>query len=205
MHRARTDASGHRLPGIRRCRSARPLSPDGLARACALRCRPRQPSGSGASCLASRQPGAAANIEHLVSGTDPVSGAKVLVLRAQLSVVEVRAVRRGHPHDAIDHGSTSAVPSSDAIRAPSALSVPTTTVRRGVPDQRSRGLRAPALTFRPPVERRSGYSNENPQGELAADGHARRIFSIGFPFASSSTSLSRRRIFGMRGSHCGRG
>jgi hypothetical protein len=64
---------------------------------------------------------------------------------------------------------------------------------------------APALTFRPPVERRSGYSNENPQGELAADGHARRIFSIGFPFASSSTSLSRRRIFGMRGSHCGRG
>lgn len=63
----------------------------------------------------------------------------------------------------------------------------------------------PALTFRPPVERRSGYSNENPQGELAADGHARRIFSIGFPFASSSTSLSRWRIFGTRRSHCGRG
>jgi hypothetical protein len=66
-------------------------------------------------------------------------------------------------------------------------------------------LTGPALTFRPPVERRSGYSNENSQGELAADGHARRIYSIGFPFASSSTSLSRRRIFGMRGSHCGRG
>jgi hypothetical protein len=147
MHRARTDASGHRLPGIRRCRSARPLSPDGLARACALRCRPRQPSGSGASCLASRQPGAAANIEHLVSGTDPVSGAKVLVLRAQLSVVEVRAVRRGHPHDAIDHGSTSAVPSSDAIRAPSALSVPTTTVPTWSARSTKSRLTGPRLNF----------------------------------------------------------
>jgi hypothetical protein len=55
------------------------------------------------------------------------------VVRAQLSVVEVRAVRRGHPP-----GSTSAVPCSDAIRAPSALSVATTTVPTCVPDQQSR-------------------------------------------------------------------
>lgn len=87
-----------------------------------------RPGAAARAGLASCQPGAAANVEHLVSGTDPVSGAKVPVVRAQLSVIEVGAVRRGHARDPIDDGSTSAVPSSDAPARPSALSVPITTV-----------------------------------------------------------------------------
>ena len=43
--------------------------------------------------LARRQPGSAADIDHFVTGADPVRGAKVLVVSAQLGVVEVRAVR----------------------------------------------------------------------------------------------------------------
>jgi hypothetical protein len=43
--------------------------------------------------LPGRQPGSAADVEHLVTGADPVCGAKVLVVRAQLGVVEVQAVR----------------------------------------------------------------------------------------------------------------
>jgi hypothetical protein len=54
--------------------------------------------------LASRQPGSAPDVDYLVTGTDPVGGAKVLVVSAQLDVVEVEAARRGHQHDAMDHG-----------------------------------------------------------------------------------------------------
>jgi hypothetical protein len=38
--------------------------------------------------------------EDLVTRTDPVGGAKVLVVSAKLCVVEVEAVRRGHRRDA---------------------------------------------------------------------------------------------------------
>ena len=54
----------------------------------------------GARRLASRQPGAAADVEYLVTGADPVGGAKVLVVSAQLGVVEVQAGRRGHRRNA---------------------------------------------------------------------------------------------------------
>ena len=46
--------------------------------------------------LASRQPGSAADVDYLVTGADPIGGAKVLVVSAQLDVVEVQPVRRGH-------------------------------------------------------------------------------------------------------------
>jgi hypothetical protein len=52
--------------------------------------------GRGAGRLAGRQPGSAADVEHLVAGADSVRGAKVVVVRAQLDVVEVRSARRGH-------------------------------------------------------------------------------------------------------------
>jgi len=51
--------------------------------------------------LASRQPGSAADVDYLVTGADPVGGAKVLVVSAQLGVVEVQAARRGHRRDAM--------------------------------------------------------------------------------------------------------
>ena len=54
----------------------------------------------GARRLASRQPGSAPDVDYLVTGADPVGGAKVLVVSAQLGVVEVQAVRRGHRRDA---------------------------------------------------------------------------------------------------------
>jgi hypothetical protein len=79
------------------------VDPDNASRRC------------GARCLASRQPSAAANIEHLVSGTDPAGSVKVLVVHAKLTVVEVRAVRRGHTRDAIDDGCTSAVSCAAAM------------------------------------------------------------------------------------------
>ena len=50
----------------------------------------------GARRLASRQPGSAADVQYLVTGTDPVGAAKVLVMRAQLDVVEVQLAWRGH-------------------------------------------------------------------------------------------------------------
>ena len=56
----------------------------------------------GAGRLASRQPGSAPDVEHLVTGADPVRGAKVLVVSPQLGVVEVEAVRRRHRDDAMD-------------------------------------------------------------------------------------------------------
>ena len=56
----------------------------------------------GARRLASRQPGSAADVDYLVTGADPVGGAKVLVVSAQLGVVEVQAGRRGHRRDAMD-------------------------------------------------------------------------------------------------------
>ena len=59
--------------------------------------------------LASRQPGSAADVEHLVAGADPVGGAKMLVVSAQLGVVEVEAVRRGHRRDAMAQGSAPAI------------------------------------------------------------------------------------------------
>ncbi len=71
------------------------------------RCRPR--------CLASGQPSAAANIEHLVTRTDPAGETKVLVVGPQFGVVEVH---RGHGGDAIDDGSTTAARFSVAIRVP---------------------------------------------------------------------------------------
>src|SRR5206468_999710 len=43
-----------------------------------------------ASCLS----GSAANVEHLVAGANPVGGTEMLVVSAQLEVVEVQAVRR---------------------------------------------------------------------------------------------------------------
>ena len=54
----------------------------------------------GARCLTSRQPGSAADVQHLVTGADPVGSAKMLVMRAQLGVVEIQAGRRGHSRDA---------------------------------------------------------------------------------------------------------
>jgi hypothetical protein len=45
----------------------------------------------GARGLAGRQPGPAPDVEYLVTGADPVGGAKVLVVGAQLGVVEVEA------------------------------------------------------------------------------------------------------------------
>ena len=51
----------------------------------ARRCGPRR--------LPSRQPGSAADIDHFVTGADPVCGAKVLVVSAQLGVVKVQANR----------------------------------------------------------------------------------------------------------------
>ena len=56
----------------------------------------------GARRLASRQPGSAADVDYVVTGADPVGGAKVLVVSAQLGVVEVQAGRRGHRRDAMD-------------------------------------------------------------------------------------------------------
>ena len=44
----------------------------------------------GARRLPSRQPGSAPDVEHLVTRADPVGGAKVLVVSAQLVVVEVQ-------------------------------------------------------------------------------------------------------------------
>ncbi len=46
--------------------------------------------------LASSQPGSAPDVDDIVTGPDPVGGAKVLVVSAQLGVVEVQPVRRGH-------------------------------------------------------------------------------------------------------------
>ena len=46
--------------------------------------------------VASRQPGSAADVEHLITGADPVGGAKMLVVSAQLSVIEVQADQRRH-------------------------------------------------------------------------------------------------------------
>jgi TIR domain len=54
----------------------------------------------GARRGASREPGSAADVDHLVTGADPVGRAKVLVVSAQLGVVEVQPVRRGHRRDA---------------------------------------------------------------------------------------------------------
>ena len=53
----------------------------------------------GARRLASRQPGSAPDVEDRVAGADPVGGAEVLVVGAQLGVVEVQTVRRGHRRD----------------------------------------------------------------------------------------------------------
>ena len=52
------------------------------------RCRPPRL----ARCLSR----SAANVEHLVTGADPVGGAKMLVMGAQLDVVEIQPGRRGH-------------------------------------------------------------------------------------------------------------
>jgi ketosteroid isomerase-like protein len=59
--------------------------------------------------LASRQPGSAPDVDHLVTGADPVGRAKVLVVGAQLAVVEVQAVRRGHRRDANSPGQRAAM------------------------------------------------------------------------------------------------
>ena len=50
----------------------------------------------GARRLPGRQPGSAADVEHLITGPDPVGGAKMLVVSAQLGVIEVQAGRRRH-------------------------------------------------------------------------------------------------------------
>ena len=60
----------------------------------------------GARRLASRQPGSAADVEHRITGADPVRGAKMLVVSAQLGVIEVQAGRRRHRRDATDECST---------------------------------------------------------------------------------------------------
>ena len=54
------------------------------------------PRRRGARRLASRQPGSAADVEHLITGADLIGGAKMLVVGAQLRVIEVQAGRRGH-------------------------------------------------------------------------------------------------------------
>ena len=58
----------------------------------------------GARRLASRQPGSAADVEHLITGADPVSRAKMLVVCAQLGVIEIQADQRRHRRDATDVG-----------------------------------------------------------------------------------------------------
>ena len=54
----------------------------------------------GARRLAWRQPDTAADVEDVVTGTDPVGGTKVLVVSGQLDVVEVDAGRLGHRGEA---------------------------------------------------------------------------------------------------------
>jgi hypothetical protein len=54
----------------------------------------------GARRLTGRQAGSAPDVDDLVTGADPVCGAKVLVVSAQLGVVEIQAVRRGHRREA---------------------------------------------------------------------------------------------------------
>jgi hypothetical protein len=56
----------------------------------------------GSRRVASRQPGSAPYVDDFVTGADPVGGAKVLVVSAQLDVIEVQAGRRGHRRDAMD-------------------------------------------------------------------------------------------------------
>jgi hypothetical protein len=60
----------------------------------------------GARRLSRRQPRPAPDVENLVTGTDPVGGTKVLVVSAQLGVIEVQAARREHGLDAMDSDST---------------------------------------------------------------------------------------------------
>ena len=50
--------------------------------------------------LTGRQPGSATDVQDLVTGADPIGGAKMLVMRPELGVVEVQADRRGHARDA---------------------------------------------------------------------------------------------------------
>ena len=64
-------------------------------------------AGRRSTCrFASRQPGSASDVDDLVTWADPVGGAKVVMVSAQLGVVEVQAVRRGHRRDAMGYGST---------------------------------------------------------------------------------------------------
>src|SRR4051794_36210150 len=73
----------------------------------------------GARRLACRQPATAADVEDLVAATDPVRATKVLMVSAQLGVVEVQAARRGHRRDAMDPGGTPAPGSQRSAATPS--------------------------------------------------------------------------------------
>lgn len=46
--------------------------------------------------LASRQTSSAADVQNLIATADPVGGAKVLVVSAQLDIVEIQSARRRH-------------------------------------------------------------------------------------------------------------
>jgi hypothetical protein len=76
---------------------------------------PRTRPGAAARRLASRHPGSAANVEYLVTGADSVGDAKVLVVSAQLGVVEVQRLVGEHTdRDAMDWGSAPAITSSSS-------------------------------------------------------------------------------------------
>ncbi len=72
--------------------------------------------------LARRQPRPAADVEDLVTGTDPVGGTKVLVVSAQLGVIEVQAARRAHRRDPMDSDRTLRTITSQRSAAPATRS-----------------------------------------------------------------------------------
>src|SRR3954452_21461419 len=93
-----------------------------------------RPAPAAPGRLASRQPGSAPDVDYLVTGADPVGGAKVLVVSAQLSVVEVQAVRRGHGRDAMNSSALAikiALRRLHPLRANSTLALSTIYTRRG--------------------------------------------------------------------------
>jgi hypothetical protein len=107
--------------------------------------------GAAARRLASRQASSAPDVDYLVTGPDAVGGAKMLMVSAQLGVVEIQAARRGHRRDATglkQRADDHAFEPGDSSRGPRRHWAPLTTVA-WAPDT-SIGLRCPRrLTDQP--------------------------------------------------------
>ena len=108
----------------------------------------------GARRLASRQPRSAADVDDRVTGADPVGGAKVLVVSAQLGVVEVEAARRGH--SAGYYAFRSAAERTRALKASSSM-----------PSPSWRSMARLVLPSRLELKRPAGSSREAPLAKVS--------------------------------------